>query len=234
MAQILGHPIRFRNELFRPREVKLTLKQGNPDNSQAATVIKDTDGQPLSVNLREVASIESTTTGASAMGMGPVKAIMQSWYYQPISLNIAGRSYFGAFNRSWAGPDMNVAIDKDIEALKKIRAKVNALFCNSFEPLQNIFFELYYGDPTDPADSLISSFNDEYIGLADEFNISEGETEPFIKTYRFHFVGEPKGVKKLQGGADGAKQDKKILDYKMADLQDLWSKWSKLRIVGHQ
>jgi len=193
------NPVKFRNEFFRQRTIKITLRE------KLTNIVGPFE-------LREIASVDSTTTGSSAIGMGPLRAMMQAWYFQPVTLNVSGRSYFGAFNRSFVGPDMNVAIDRDIEMLKTIRAEINTRFENSFLPIKDLYFEMIYGDPSDHADSMISSIKDEYIGLLDDININEGETEPFIKTYRFRFVGVPKGRYQLKKGVGKFQLDTKMLD----------------------
>src|SRR5437016_2375819 len=73
------------------------------------------------MELTEVNSISFDSSAPTSVFTGPIRAIIQPWYFGPFVIKVSGKSYIGAYRQE----DFNVSVDADIVKLRKLRDLCN-------------------------------------------------------------------------------------------------------------
>jgi hypothetical protein len=214
-----------RNPLYRKRDVQLKVSTGvvvrarppitktitGPIQATSAAVkklilptfavtVKDKPSvRTVDLLLTEVTSITQASPAPTAQFLGVVAASIQPWYFQPIVLEIAGKSYIGGY----ANPRLNIAADSDVEQLFLLRQFVNEAFSLARSSLRDYKAELIIGDLTRPAVGI----DQKLTGFADDLTITESVEEQYVLDYRFKFTGEISSAANLRRGEEGSKSD---------------------------
>ena len=173
-----------RNPLYRKREVRLLLS---------------VTGETLELVLTEVTSISQTSSGVTASLLGVIAATIQPWYFQPIVVEVAGKSYMGAY----ANDVLNVAADSDISKLMTLRQIVNEAFLLSRSSLKDLQVTLSIGDPR----RNIPGVDQQLTGFVDDLVIDENQDDQYMMSYRFKFTGETAALATLRLGEERAQND---------------------------
>ncbi len=220
-----------RNPIYRPRRVQIKLF------TKPVTI--PLSRQPdLVFDLTEVNMIEFDSVSSTAVGNGAVISVLQPWYFQPITINITGRSYIGAFDQGPVGIEgTDIASDRDIEKIIELRQIVNGKFFNSFASVKDLFFQLTYDDPNDTENISASQV---FIGFFNQIRYSENDKDPYVKGYTLRFIGEDEKLLSLLNGTNKSKEDIKQSDLERTSKIDKTSrevaedKLAKKRVVSTQ
>jgi hypothetical protein len=203
-----------RNVLYRKRRVRLEcFWSGSGSKSGFLGFGAGTQGDgtlPDVIELAEVTSISVQTQAGTAIALGPIQAVLQPWYFQPLKIDIQGKSYVGAF----ATRRLNVGVDNDIEKILKFRQNVNDDFRRG--NINKLKVGLVYFDSADSSNLAVSQ---EYEGFIDDISISENQSSPYIKDYSLKFTGELKDQKDILSGGNGQRDDRGLLTKTVAGIQ---------------
>lgn len=218
-----------RNPIYRPRRVQIKLFTKPVSLSRQPDLVFD---------LTEVNMIEFDSVSTTAVGNGAVISVLQPWYFQPITINITGRSYIGAFDQGPVGIEgTDIASDRDIEKIIELRQIVNEKFFNSFASVKDLRFQLTYDDPNDTENISASQV---FIGFFNQIRYGENDKDPYIKGYTLRFIGEDEKLLSLLNGTNKSKEDIKQSDEERTNRIDKTSqtaskeKLAKKRIVSIQ
>lgn len=180
-----------RNSMYRERPVRLTIK------GSALQSVSE------SLTLREVTSLRESTIGGVAMVRGVISAIIQPWYFQPIVVDIMGKSYMGAFAETLTS-NPNVSTDNDVTTLIRFRDMVNQTFIRTSSTIKDLEMRLDYGTGGRAG---LNASNQTLVGFIDEMTIEETEDAPYIQSYTIKFTGELEVAKDTKQGAIDALAD---------------------------
>ena len=178
-----------RNELYRQRRVRIDY-----------WFSKTSEAKPKVIELTEVTSISIQSGATTAIGLGPIAAVLQPWYFQPFKIEIQGRSYMGAF----ATNRLNVGVDVDVKKIMDMRQSINSDFLAG--DVSNLKAAITYSDPNDASNLQVSQ---EFVGFVDDISISEDHGSPFVKDYVLKFTGEWRAHTEIKRGSTGRTADKK-------------------------
>jgi hypothetical protein len=202
-----------RNILYRKRRVRIEyFWSGSGEKSGFLGLRSQTgDGKnPDVIELAEVESVTIQTQAGTATALGPVRAVIQPWYFQPLKIDIQGKSYVGAFSTR----RLNIGVDTDIEKILKFRQNINQDFqagdINKLKVLISYF---------DTGDSSNLAVSQEYEGFIDDISISENQSSPYIRGYTVKFTGEPKDTKDILSGGNGQRDDRGLIARTVAGIQ---------------
>jgi hypothetical protein len=174
-----------RNTLYRERKVLVEL-------------FIDAQFVPVSkFELTEVNSVKVSSAGSTAVMPGVISAVLQPWYFQPVIVEIAGRSNIGAFSDR----RLNVGSDYDVGYLIDFRDKINNYFLQArgsvsgsvADPSRGIRVKLSIGDSKNkgqiPSTGITQDFL-ELVGFIDDISFDESVDAPYIMSYSIKFTGE--------------------------------------------
>jgi len=185
-----------RNKLYRARPVNITVRGFITASSGTPT----TSPTPFSLSLTEVTSIRESTNASVAVARGVVASIIQPWYFQPIQVDITGKSYMGALDRN----SLNVNVDSDVDKLLALRDHINTSFTQT-GTIKDLIGTVEYGK-ANPLPN--RGVNQLLTGQFDEITIEESDNEPYIQTYTIKFIGDLSGQTSVDQGAKAGSIDK--------------------------
>jgi len=215
----------FRNPSYRRRRVQIELRTQTPPNQPSPSGSE----QLPPFDLTEVTSVSIDTMGSVIVLPGAVAAVLQSWYFRPMTIDISGKSYIGAFSNFGGLSNPNIANDNDVEKLLKLRGLVNSLFVTPGLQTNNFGVILRYDDPDDRNNINVSQ---EYLGFIDDITVDESDSEPFMKTYSVKFIGELKQSFDIQSGKKNSQKDKNTTTkQKMSNIQDKIKNFNPAKMV---
>lgn len=181
-----------RNPLYRRRRVRVTFDK--------------VGGGRLDFALTEVISVDETTEASVATMNGVVRSIIQPWYYGPMRIDVSGRSYFGAYGGIGLGSVsldiVNVGIDNDVRHLIELRDEINRAFETTGKTTAG--GGLFFGDPEDQNN--LGTTHD-YEGVFGPISFNEADSAPFMRSYKFSFVGQLRSKATVGRGAQAARDD---------------------------
>jgi hypothetical protein len=117
--------------------------------------------------------IRITYESGIAVESGLVVAFIQPWYIKPVSIEISGHSYLGAFQ--YISKD-----DKQIEDIYNLY--LNSLKEIEFTKEKRVFGIEIANNP---------SGTDRFIGYITKFFFTESIENPYLLNYELNFVGKP-------------------------------------------
>lgn len=212
-----------RNVLYRKRRVRLECYwsgSGEKSGFFGYGAASGDGNNPDVIELAEVTSVSVQSQAGTAIALGPVKAIIQPWYFQPVKIDIQGKSYVGAFSTH----RLNVGVDTDIAKILQLRQNINSDFRRG--NINKVKTVLTYFDTNDSANLAVSQ---EYEGFVDDISISENQSTPYIKDYTLKFTGELKGTVDIVTGSNGQRDDRGLLTKAVAGIQ---SQVQKIPVIG--
>lgn len=190
--------------LFAPPKIKKAVKSrpafttssGLKIPSGLATLLKLTRPQPLNkkVELTEVASVRFNTIGGVSVAMGAIAPVLQPWYFQPITIEITGKSYMGAFKNT----SLSISVDDDVKRLMEMRTFVNMAFNSAFSTISGLQTLLTIGEP-EKGDI---GTNQKFTGFISELQIEEDEENPYMQKYIIKYIGDLADLVNLRKGAE--------------------------------
>lgn len=182
----------YRNEIYRPRNVTLTLLGEIP--------------KPTTVTLTEVRRILQVYTGEAGITKGVIAPVIQMWYMGPIAVDIEGRSYMGAFQDY----DYNrMMADSDIERLLEFQDKINQAFLTTTE-VNRLSVELSYGNSSaaSDGDKIGRGTNITLVGVIGSISIEETDSAAHFRQYSIKYHGVTKTANNPSIGGANADKDK--------------------------
>ena len=186
-----------RNELYRRRRVRIEYYYSRSGQPPKGRVYGDGTA-PNIIELAEVTSINIQSQGSTAIGLGPLAAVLQPWYFQPFRIEIQGRSYIGAFGTT----RLNVGVDTDVKKILDMRSFINADFQGGH--IDKLRAVVVCDDPSDLSNAQVSQ---EFEGFVDDISITENQTNPYIKEYALKFTGESRASQNIKTGSSKRLQD---------------------------
>lgn len=202
-----------RNILYRKRRVRLECYWSGSGQKNGFFGFNAASGlgiNPDVIELAEVESVNVQTSAGTAIALGPVRAVIQPWYFQPVKVEIQGKSYVGAFSSH----RLNVGVDNDIAKIMTLRQNINRDFQGG--NINNLRVGLVYFDPNDSSNLAVSQ---EYEGFIDDIAITENQSTPYIKDYTLRFTGELKETRDVLSGGSGQRDDRGIISKAIAGIQ---------------
>lgn len=194
-----------RNPLYRRRLVGIRLRTTSPAKVARGNILVGTNfvGTFSPILLNEVTSVRISSAGSTAILSGTIAPVIQPWYFQPIIIEITGKSYMGAY----ANESYNLSRDYDVSALMGLRKFVNDQFLNANTSVHNMIFELLIGNPSG---ATLAGVDQMYVGFFDEISIDESQDAPFVQTYALKFTGQSMMSFETGDGTQKANQDKSL------------------------
>jgi len=192
-----------RNRIFRERRVRLSLETEASTKAlesfsfvtpaaQFATAV-------VSIELTEVNTVSMQSTGATAILPGVIVPVIQPWYFLPVTIEIKGESYMGAFDEE----RLNITADNDVANLWALRDNVNAIFSGSQGSVKGLRTRLSIGKRLDSN----TSHDRTFVGNVNDIRIEESDEKPYVWSYTVSFTGDLSSRFDLERGVAAFRSD---------------------------
>jgi hypothetical protein len=134
------------------------------------------------IELTEVNTVAMQSTGATAVLPGVIVPVIQPWYFQPITIEVRGESYMGAFDEE----RLNVTVDNDVAELFRLRDNVNTIFSGSQGSVKGLRTRLSIGKNV----GVNNARDREFVGNINDIRVEESDEKPYVWTYTIQFTGD--------------------------------------------
>ena len=148
--------------------------------------------------LAEVTSFKAQSSAQTGTYTGALATVIQPWYFQPVTVNIEGISYMGAFDNE----NYNIGSDDDVTKLISLRNMINEDFNRS-----SIASQLKVKISISDDKQVPGQKNQSFVGIIDDISIDESDDNPYMQRYSIKFLGEYEYMYSMQEGLKGLRKD---------------------------